>query len=144
MSVVDRTGRVVLWTDALERMTGCPRERIVGRQLASALTALGQTPLPRAVQDVLTTRKARVLADLSLPLASGIRALEIRILPVTDGVTLLWNDITERTHAEQALKRNDDRLTLAAAGANDGLWEWDLRTAGVLRIRPVEGADRSA
>jgi diguanylate cyclase (GGDEF)-like protein/PAS domain S-box-containing protein len=128
MSVVDSAGRVVLWSDALERMTGCPRERVVGRLLASAITALGQTPLPRAVQEVLTTRKARMLAELSLPLASGMRALEIRILPVTDGATLLWNDVTERTHAEQALKRNDDRLTLAAAGANDGLWEWDLRS----------------
>jgi diguanylate cyclase (GGDEF)-like protein len=29
---------------------------------------------------------------------------------------------------DQALKRSDERLTLAAAGANDGLWEWDLRT----------------
>jgi diguanylate cyclase (GGDEF)-like protein/PAS domain S-box-containing protein len=128
MSVVDATGRVVLWNDALERMTDCPRKRVLGRQLAGAMTSLGQTPLPRAVQEVLTTRKARMLAELSLPLASGIRSLEIRILPVTDGATLLWSDITERTQAEQALKRNDDRLTLAAAGANDGLWEWDLRS----------------
>ncbi len=69
-----------------------------------------------------------MLADLSLTLASGVRALEVRILPVADGATLLWHDVTERTHAEQALKRSDERLALAAEGANDGLWEWDLRT----------------
>jgi diguanylate cyclase (GGDEF)-like protein len=97
MSVVDSAGRVVLWSDALERMTGCPRERVVGRQLTSALTALGQTPLPRAVQDVLTTRKARMLAELSLPLPSGIRALEIRIFRDR------WRHaVVERHHGENA------------------------------------------
>jgi diguanylate cyclase (GGDEF)-like protein/PAS domain S-box-containing protein len=30
--------------------------------------------------------------------------------------------------AERILKRNEERLALAAEGANDGLWEWDLRT----------------
>jgi diguanylate cyclase (GGDEF)-like protein/PAS domain S-box-containing protein len=43
-------------------------------------------------------------------------------------VTLLWHDVTERTRAEHALKRSEERLALAAEGANDGLWEWDLRS----------------
>ena len=54
--------------------------------------------------------------------------LQVRILPVPGGVTLLWHDVTERARAEQALKRSEERLALAAEGANDGLWEWDLRT----------------
>src|SRR5262249_55044400 len=37
-------------------------------------------------------------------------------------------DVTERIHEEQSLKRSEERLALAAEGANDGLWEWDLRT----------------
>src|SRR6185436_3935700 len=65
---------------------------------------------------------------VALPTSSGPRIFAVKILPVAGGVTLLWHDITERTHAEQALKRSEERLTLAAEGANDGLWEWDLRT----------------
>jgi PAS domain S-box-containing protein len=60
--------------------------------------------------------------------ASGLRVLQVRILPVPGGVTLLWHDVTERARSEQALKRSEERLALAAEGANDGLWEWDLRT----------------
>ena len=43
-------------------------------------------------------------------------------------MTLLWHDVTERTRAEQELKRSGERLALAAEGANDGLWEWNLQT----------------
>ena len=35
--------------------------------------------------------------------------------------------MTERARAELALRRSEERLALAAEGANDGLWEWDLR-----------------
>ena len=72
------------------------------------------------------------------------RILQVKILPVAGGVTLLWHDVTERTRAEHELKRSEERLALAAEGANDGLWEWDLRTAGVLRLGPVARDDRPA
>ena len=87
-----------------------------------------QTQLPRAVQEVATTRTARTLTHIAVPSGAGARLLEVKVLPVAGGVALLWHDITERTHAEHELKRNEERLALAAEGANDGLWEWDLRT----------------
>jgi diguanylate cyclase (GGDEF)-like protein/PAS domain S-box-containing protein len=52
----------------------------------------------------------------------------VKFVPVAGGVTLLWHDVTERIRAEHAIKRREDRLVLAAEGANDGLWEWDLRS----------------
>jgi diguanylate cyclase (GGDEF)-like protein/PAS domain S-box-containing protein len=128
MSVIDSGGRVTLWNDDMERITGCPRERALGRPLAGAVPVLDQTQLTRTVQDAMTSRSPRTLTHVRLPSASGARILEVRILPVADGVALLWHDITESTEATQALKRSEERLTLAAEGANDGLWEWDLRT----------------
>ena len=65
---------------------------------------------------------------MALPSDGSLRTLEVKLLPVAGGVTLLWSDVTERAQAEQALKQDADRLTLAARGARDGLWEWDLRT----------------
>jgi len=37
-------------------------------------------------------------------------------------------DISERKEAEQALRASEERYALAAAGANDGLWDWDLES----------------
>ncbi len=40
-------------------------------------------------------------------------------------------DVTERKRNEKALEESRERYALAAAGANDGLWDWDLRTGAV-------------
>jgi len=37
-------------------------------------------------------------------------------------------DVSERKRWEQALEESEERYALAAAGANDGLWDWDLRS----------------
>ena len=128
MSVLDNDGRVTLWNDALERLIDCPRERALGRPLASVVPALAQTQLPRTLQEALTNRTGWELPQVAVPTTSGARVFEVKILPVAGGVTLLWHDITNRTSADQTLKRSEERLALAAEGANDGLWEWDLRT----------------
>ena len=128
MSIVDSHGRVTLWDDALEQILGCPRDRALGRSLVSAVPLLGKTEVPRSINETLTTRSARTLARVDLPSAEGLRMLQVKILPVADGVTLLWHDVTARTRAEHAVKRREDRFALAAEGANDGLWEWDLRS----------------
>ncbi|HJZ78661.1 MAG TPA: EAL domain-containing protein [Vicinamibacterales bacterium] len=129
MSVVDRDGRVTFWNDELARIVNCARDRAIGRPLAGAVPALAQTPLSRAVEDALTTGQALTVAPLTLSSPSSrVRILEVRLLPVSDGVTMLWQDISERAHADYALKRSEERLALAAEGANDGLWEIDLRT----------------
>src|SRR5205814_7075890 len=62
MSVVDSSGRVTLWNDALEGILDCPRERALGNSLASAVPVLGKTELPRAISDALTNRSPRTLA----------------------------------------------------------------------------------
>jgi diguanylate cyclase (GGDEF)-like protein/PAS domain S-box-containing protein len=128
MSVVDSDGRVTLWNDALERIVGCPRERALGRSLVGAVPALGNTELLRAISDALTNRSPQTLVHLGLASATGAQILRVKILPVVGGVTLLWHDVTERTRAAHALQRSEERLALAAEGANDGLWEWDLRS----------------
>jgi diguanylate cyclase (GGDEF)-like protein/PAS domain S-box-containing protein len=128
MSVIDANGRVTLWNDALERLLGCSRERAVGHALERAVPALARSELTRAIEATLADRTARTIAQVRLAPAADARIMQVKILPVAGGATLLWHDVTERTQAEHELKRTGERLELAAEGANDGLWQWNLRT----------------
>ena len=127
---VDRTGHVTLWNDALAALVDCPREVALGRLLVDAVPVLGRTDIPRALRDVLGrgVRSPQATANIELAAAVGTRALRVRVVPDVDGATLLWHDATEQAGAERALKRNAERFALTAEGANDGLWELDLRT----------------
>jgi diguanylate cyclase (GGDEF)-like protein/PAS domain S-box-containing protein len=55
-----------------------------------------------------------------------------RVVRDLDGNLLYYTgtveDITEQRQAEQALEASEQRYELAASGAKDGLWEWDLQT----------------
>lgn len=46
--------------------------------------------------------------------------------PAVRAIVANYRDITERKRVEAALTAREQRLTLAARGANDGLWDWDL------------------
>ena len=57
---------------------------------------------------------------------------EAVVLPIREGQRRLNQgflyDITEHKRAEEALKENQERYSLAISGANDGVWDWNLKT----------------
>ncbi|HEY2434967.1 MAG TPA: EAL domain-containing protein [Vicinamibacterales bacterium] len=128
MSVLDAAGRVTMWNDALERLLQTPARQAIGRPITSAVPALSGSDLPRAIADTMKDQQTRVLNNLRLPAGTETRMAQVRIVPVTGGVALLWQDTTERARAEHELRRSGERLALAAEGANDGLWQWNLQT----------------
>ena len=57
---------------------------------------------------------------------------EISLTQLKDGgLTVVVRDITQRHLDEKALRDSQERYALAVRGANDGLWDWNLRTGNI-------------
>ena len=55
------------------------------------------------------------------------RVLEVQISPISGGgAVATFTDVTENRKSETKLRESEERYALAAAGANDGLWDWNL------------------
>jgi len=68
----------------------------------------------RAIQTLRRTRK-----ELEQRVYERTKALQ-------ESNELLLKEVADRRRAETALRESEERYALAARGANDGLWDWDL------------------
>lgn len=57
---------------------------------------------------------------------------ENRVFKLPSGeIVSVYDDVTEREIAELALKESEDRLSKTMMAANDGMWDWNLKTNDV-------------
>ena len=118
-----RPGR--LWNDAIERMTGIGREHVLKRQLFDAVPP-SCAPACRPRRRHAAGRPGKRCREVEFDAAGSRRILHVRLLPFAAGVTGFVSDITDRTLVEEALQSLRGTVCAGVAGANDGIWDWDV------------------
>jgi diguanylate cyclase (GGDEF)-like protein/PAS domain S-box-containing protein len=105
-------------------------EKLVGRQIFSAIPGLNDHSIGESLKDAVTSdRPTRVRAFFD-PLDAW---LEASAFPSSEGLTIFFRDVTEEQWAEDALKLSEERLRLALQAGRIVAWETDLQTGMTTR-----------
>ena len=134
-AMVDPSTRGVLEANAaLATLSARPLDSLASMDLADLLDLPAAT-LDAWAQTILAGGVIRS-ADVLLRRSDGARTpVEVSasslILATGPCLAFILHDITERHQAQHALRVSEERYALAARGANDGLWDWDLRAGAI-------------
>jgi diguanylate cyclase (GGDEF)-like protein/PAS domain S-box-containing protein len=120
--VVDPEGRVHFANPSAETLLACPADQLLARPFGLPLGATDD------------------IAELDLVRRDGPPLIiEMHVGPISwggnDALVVTLRDITGRKTVERELRASEERYALAAHGANDGLWDWDL-VANCLHTSP--------
>jgi PAS domain S-box-containing protein len=136
---VDRDWRITyLNRRALELLAPLNKTRagLVGRSVWDEFEELRGSSLEHAYRSAMETQQSGSLEFFYHKLG---RWLEVRIHPSPDGLTLYFQDITQRRADQQALQEGNNRLQVALAAGRLGDWRWDAASDAVtLGLRAAE------
>lgn len=134
VTITDTEGRILYSNRADARMHGYEPHEVIGKDVRvyappGAARRLDRSELAELrswQRETVNVRKDGSLFPVHL-MSDVIRGMDGSVI----GIVTTCEDITARKRAEEALRESEERYALAAKGANDGLWDWDLRKNSV-------------
>jgi PAS domain S-box-containing protein len=135
----DADGRLTYVSPIIEAVTGYTPDEVVGRRYSEFICV---EDLPRATRGFDDLMAGHLYpSEYRVVTKSGVlRWVQSYSRPVyADGRIIgargVLSDISARHAAETARKATEERFALATAGANDGLWDWNVTTGEVYYSR---------
>jgi PAS domain S-box-containing protein len=130
---IARDGRISFVNAAALRLLGAASaDQIVGKTIAELFDEPGYARV-RALLEAPHFEAAHRFEDGLMRLDGTVVDVEAVIVPLAEGsIQLVVRDLTDRNRAELALHDSEERLTLAFAGAREGVWDWNVETGSVI------------
>ncbi|HKI03392.1 MAG TPA: ATP-binding protein [Thermoanaerobaculia bacterium] len=133
----DAQGRVTFMNPAAERLTGLGLGSAYGRSFKEVLHLLDETT--RQPAEIPLSRPANGQAPASAALyhallagAGGERRIETAVESLRDddriftGAVMVLRDVTDRTQAERALRKSEERYRAFIEQSSEGIWRFEV------------------
>lgn len=125
----DRDLRFIYVNDRAAMMIGQPAQQIVGRTHAEVTPEYVGSEFERTFQRALATGEPQTVEAYYPPFQKWF---EGRAYPTADGLTLFFQDVTERHEQLEVIRLQTERVDIALRASKAGLWEWELATNKVV------------
>jgi PAS domain S-box-containing protein len=134
---VSRNSSIVFVNPAALRLFGATTpDQVIGQSPLRFFHPDRHMHIREQVRQLLMGRVVPAVEETLLRLDGGTKDVEIIGTMFEDppdrSIQIVVRDITERKRTESALRESEERLSLAFAGAQEGVWDWNLETGAVV------------
>lgn len=115
---------------------GISREKIIGNPITVIRPGIEDFGIITIFQRVWETGETIYYPTKVYPGSTTINWFENYIFRLPDNqIVAIYNDVTEKMRTAEALSASEERLRLSLEAANDGIWDWDIKT-GLVNCNP--------
>jgi PAS domain S-box-containing protein len=134
---ISRGSSIVFVNPAAVRMFGASSPaQVLGRSPYDFFRLDQHTHLRDRISELLAGRAVPVVEERAVGLDGIVTDVEVACTLFEDAqgraIQSVMRDITDRKRTEVALRESEERLSLAFAGAQEGVWDWNLQTGSVV------------
>ncbi|WP_341527563.1 GAF domain-containing protein [Nostoc sp. UHCC 0302] len=101
------------------------QDELLGKNIWEVFPEMIGTKFYHEYHRVISEHVSIELEEFYPPLNS---CFQVHAYPARDGLSVYFQDITERQQTAEALRESEERWQLALHGNNDGIWDWNLKT----------------
>jgi diguanylate cyclase (GGDEF)-like protein/PAS domain S-box-containing protein len=129
-----RDNPIIFVNPAFTQMTGYTEEEVIGKNCRFLQGPNTDDDTVAEIRQAIANRTPITCTLLNYRKDGSTFWNDLSITPVFDDQGKLRNfiglqtDVTDRINYEEALRESEERYALAMHGANDGIWDWNLKT----------------
>ena len=133
-SIIDNNYKIVRVNQAYAKLKKKKVSELIGKKCYEATRSMSRICDGCIVKDTFLSNDPAEREELITYDDGKRRWIEIHTYPIFDEegnvshVIEYIRDITDRKLADEAMRESEERYMLAARGANDGLWDWNMKS----------------
>ncbi|AHJ31131.1 GAF domain-containing protein [Nodularia spumigena CS-584] len=122
---LDQDWRFTYINSQPERLLQKSKNDLLGKNIWEVFPALVETKFYHEYHRAIAQQVSVEFEEFYPPLKGWF---SVHAYPSRDGLSVYFQDITEKQQTAVALRQSEERWQLALQGNNDGIWDWNVKT----------------